>query len=333
MLGQVHRTLGLVVFIGKNDESDARGHFAAALAADPAIQLDEDLATREVRAIFDDVKSSRAEAARAPDDEGPVAGAAGQPDGESPHLPGNPPPVERADPADCPPGLPGCPDAAGPDAPAPETSKKRTSNWVLLSVQQDLLLIGSAQRACSEGSSFACFDDSGTYYDRNPYDRQGGDVSSGPNVATTRVLAGYDRAIIGGLALGLRVGLAFRGGPKTPGGRAFMPLHAEGRVAWWFGGFEPRKGPRFFVALGGGLAQVDGRVSVSVYDTEQDYKNDKRTTFDAWKKAGTGFASFGAGALLGLTPNSGVLVEMRVMEMFGGWATVLAPQLGYSLGF
>jgi hypothetical protein len=267
--------------------------------------------------------------------------------GDPPHLPGSPPPAQCADPADCPPGLPGCPGqgaeaegggasdcvAAGTCPDAVGDQGKRTANWVSLTLQQDVLLIGSSTRACSEGSDYACFDSGDAYYDRVPYEGQGGEISGGMRLATTRIVLGYERAIIAGLSLGVRLGFAFRGGPAAPGGSGFVPLHAEGRAAWWFGGFAPRTGPRFFVAASGGVAQVDAEIPVVVYDNETDFMADRRTSYNAWRKTGTGFAALGAGALVALTPSSGALAELRVMQMLGISATVVAPQLGYAVGF
>jgi hypothetical protein len=282
---------------------------------------------------------------RALDAEGQVVGASGTRSaplvvpirnvlqGEPPYLPGSPPPAQCADAADCPPGLPGCPEAKSPDkGPSGAAPAATTSNWVTLSIQQDFLFVGSAMGACGSESDYVCFSGDEYYYGI-PYSEQGGEISGGGLAATTRILAGYDRVITGGLALGVSVGVALRGGPLTPGGDSFLPIHAEGRVAYWFGGFAPRTGPRFFLAASGGVAQVDAKVRVVSYLDENDFMADKRTEHDAWRKTGTGFASLGGGALWALTPSSGILGELRVMQMFGASGTVLAPQLGYALGF
>ena len=108
-----------------------------------------------------------------------------------------------------------------------------------------------------------------------------------------------------------------------------MPLHAEGRLAWWFGGFAPRTGPRFFLAASGGLAQVDAELPVHVYESEAAYLANRITEYRAFRKTGTGFVALGGGALLALTASSGVLAEVRVMQMLdvGGHGAGAEPGL------
>lgn len=205
-------------------------------------------------------------------------------------------------------------------------------NWLSLSAQQDLMFIGSSSRACSADSDYACFGADDAYYDRVPYEGEGGEISGGLDAATTRFMVGYELALVAGLAAGVRVGFAIGGAPTAPGGNAFFPLHAEGRLAWWFGGFAPRTGPRFFLAASGGLAQVDAQVPVYVYEDAAAYQANRSTEYQAYRKTGTGFVALGGGALVALTPSSGVVAEVRVMQMLDVSATVLAPSLGYAVG-
>ena len=104
------------------------------------------------------------------------------------------------------------------------------------------------------------------------------------------------QVVIENFSLGVRLGYAFGGGPEVPNGSAFLPVHAAGRVGYWFGS-EPfgRTGLRPFVFLTGGMAQIDTRVLVTVYEGDDAYVNDQRTKLHAWRKAGSAFVGGGVG--------------------------------------
>lgn len=259
--------------------------------------------------------------------------------GEPPHLPGQAPPSKCVDSGDCPPEFPGCKalgekePCEGDDCPDAKPVDDFKRNYVSLAVQQDFLFLSGGTNVCSGEGDYQCFRTTGEFYDRVPYDKSGGEVAGGIGASTTRIMAGYDR-VIWRFTLGVRVGFAFGGGPQAPGGLAFVPVHAEGRAAFWFGS-EPfkNKGPRFYLTAGGGLAQADSKVSVIVYENEQDFKDDKRLTLDAWRKAGTGFLAFGAGFLYAITPRTGPFAEARVIQLLGAGSTGMGLQLGYAFGF
>ncbi|MDC0745479.1 hypothetical protein [Polyangium mundeleinium] len=261
-------------------------------------------------------------------------------EGASPSLPGKPPPTRCSEAADCPPGLLGCPkpgeEKTCPEGevcdkpPAPSLARK---NWVTLGLQQDFLGLSGTTGTCSGGNEYTCFsgDD---YYEAIPYDKSGGELAGGLAAATTRIFVGYERVFGRNITAGLRAGFVFRGGPQAPGGAAFVPIHAEARAAYWFGadpfasaGFRP------FLTLGGGLAQVDASVKVTVYNTEQDFLADKRLVLDAWKKSGLVFIAAGGGAMYAIRPNTGPLAEVRLIQLFGASGTALSATFGYSHGF
>lgn len=330
---QLHRDLGVVYLGGMSRAEDAKGQFAAALKLDPVVALNPDLASEEIQAAFDEVKAGgSAEAALAPAEPPP-----GQADpAAAPPIP-PPGPVSAKD---CPPDFPGCTgstperrpcevDGSCPD----EAANGAPENWVSAGVQQDFLIIPGATNTCSGGTGYDCFREDGSFYNRVPYDRSGGELRGGIAVATTRILAGYDRAI-GSLTLGARVGWALGGGPEAPGGRSFVPVHAEGRLSYWFGD-DPfkRAGLRPFVMIGGGVTQVDSRTTVIVYETESDAIADRRLELEAWKKTGLAFVSAGAGAMLAIAPGHGPVAEIRFMQLFGAGGSALGAQLGYALGF
>jgi hypothetical protein len=263
--------------------------------------------------------------------------------GEPPHLPGQPPPARCPDTGDCPPEFPGCHgakepppscDPASPDC-VPEKPPAR-KNWISLAIQQDFLFLSGSPTTCAGGSGSAwsgydCFTGS-TYYGDTPYPQSGDQVRGGPNVATTRLLAGYDRAL-GSFTIGVRLGYAFRGGPTTPGLSAFLPFHGELRAAYWFGA-DPfaRTGPRPYLVVGGGVAQVDSSVSVIIYKNATDYAANTQTKLDAWRKSGTGFVGGGVGMMLAVTPRQGPFVEVKFVEELGLSSPGLNLQVGYALG-
>ena len=105
---------------------------------------------------------------------------------------------------------------------------------------------------------------------------------------------------------------------RRPTARRFLPFHGELRGTYWFGkGVFAKKGLRPYVHLGGGLAQVDGRVKVTIADCEpivddNTYNNcikgdpgvkDQTTgvPMDVWKKMGQGFITAGGGMVYAFT--------------------------------
>jgi len=253
--------------------------------------------------------------------------------GEPPNLPGKPPPSQCVDPADCPPGFPGCDEAArGGEA---GEGGPFAANWISIGIQQDVLFLQSDTAACTGDNSYTCFqEDSDEFYAEIPFDGGGNEISGGPARATLRVMAGYDRIIGSNLGVGVRLGYAFGGGPKAPDGEKFLPFHAEGRVTYFFG-TRPlaRKGLRPFVHLSGGLAQVDAKVAVIAYQDEAAFQTDNQLKLDAWRKSGTSFIGIGGGLMYAITPATGPYLDVRGMQMLGVTGTSISPQLGYALGF
>jgi hypothetical protein len=276
--------------------------------------------------------------------------------GEPPHLPGGKPPAQCTQKSDCPPGFPGCDDGSdkkvcsssddcaedqacqdgacvvGDDA-SGEGPVPLKRNWVSLGLQADVLAVPSATDACAGGTGYTCFDSHGSYYSAVPLAGADDAVTGGPAIATLRVLAGYDRVLGERVMLGGRLGFAFNGGPQRPGASSFMPLHAEARASLWFG-HEPlsRTGFRFFALLAGGAAEVDAGVQVDVYASAQAYRMGQSQNYTAWKKTGLGFAAEGLGTMYAFTPSSGVVLEVKALEMFPTTALGAAVQLGYMIG-
>jgi hypothetical protein len=274
--------------------------------------------------------------------------------GEPPHLPGAKPPSQCTQKSDCPPGFPGCDDgsakkacAADDDCPegracrdgACEAASDETpggafkKNWLTLGFQGEILAMPSAVDACAGGTGYTCFDSHGSYYGGVPLKGADDAVSGGPAIATMRVLVGYDRVLGQQLLVGARLGYAFNGGPQRPGAASFLPVHAEGRVSFWFG-HNPfgRAGFRFFALVAGGVAEVDAGVQVDVYASTQAYAMGQSQNYVAWKKTGLGFAAEGLGAMYAITPSSGIVLELKALEMFPTTGLGGGLQLGYAIG-
>src|SRR5580658_106996 len=273
--------------------------------------------------------------------------------GEPPHLPRAKPPSQCTQKSDCPPGFPGCDDgsskracAADDDCPEGqacqdgtcEVSDERTRkafkrNWLTLGIQGEILSLPSAVDACAGGTGYTCFDSHGTYYSGIPLKGADDAVSGGPAIATMRVLVGYDRVLGRQLMVGGRLGYAFNGGPQRPGAASFLPVHAEGRVSFWFG-HDPlsRAGFRSFALVAGGVAEVDAGVQVDVYASTQAYAMGQSQNYVAWKKTGLGFAAEGLGAMYAITPSSGIVLELKALEMFPTTGLGGGLQLGYAIG-
>jgi hypothetical protein len=292
--------------------------------------------------------------------------------GEAPHLPDRSPPAKCPDAIDCPPDFPGgCPGAktpeerpCDPDKPDDTDCKKPEApvrkNWLSLAVQLDWMIVPGNSTACGGSGSpffspYQCYYPSGSMTPGQPYnnieydgpDNKGGaaygdTVKGGPALATVRILAGYDR-VIGNFTLGVRAGVALRGGPS-----GFLPFHGEARVAFWFG-HEPfaRSGVRPYVLVNGGVAQVEAAVGVKVYDCgttnatpasclpkyQQEVAAGNTLKLDAWKPAGNGFIGGGLGMLVAISPRHGPFLEAKFAEFIPIAAPGFNLQAGYAFGF
>jgi hypothetical protein len=279
----------------------------------------------------------------------------GELQGEPPHLPDKDPAPRCTQKTDCPPGFPGCHNdsekvacvseedcqtgqectggfCTGEAEPPPEVEAPFKQNWLSIAFQADLLLVPSKTDACAGGTGYTCFN--GSQYD-NSMPLHGADdtVNGGPAIGTMRALLGYDRVLGENIMIGARLGYAFNGGPQRSGAAAFLPVHAEARGAYWFG-HDPlgKSGMRFFVLGGVGAAEVDASVPVDTYSTITAYKSMQSNNYSAWRKTGQGFGEVGLGAMFALTPNTGILAELKGMELFPTAGTAAGLQLGYTLG-
>ena len=186
-------------------------------------------------------------------------------DGDAPHLPDAPPPDR-------------CKDVCVGDdcAGSGGGAKHPRNNWFILSVQQDLAIVGAGTSVCDEANqtagAYSCFRAAGSQYHGIPLDDPGDNVNGGLAPATTRLRIGFDRVLVAGLVIGVRLGYVLHGlGPRADGGHAPLPFDAEGRLAYWFrDDVFSNPGVRPFIFVAGGAAQVDAKFDVKVIeDTSQ----------------------------------------------------------------
>ncbi len=243
----------------------------------------------------------------------------------------------------------------------------------------DLWITSATKDVCGQKSAYAgtysCYQQGSRAVNTDPAgpdsmvtvplgaDGYAGNINSGMSVATMRLLASLDYALTPNVTIGGRAGFAFRGGPQSikynlgapAESTSFLPIHVEARAAYWF---KPLSMPGIhpYVHLGGGMAQVDGKVTVQAYRqstyactapgqgtcnalglTTTDPKTNQVdgfgiVSYDAWRKMGQGFGTIGGGALFPLGDNGGVLLNLNIMFMLPNSGTVLEPSLGYVLG-
>ena len=284
--------------------------------------------------------------------------------GRAPRYPNRPPPKRcsaggeaapltplKLSDSDCPPGIAGC---KGVDKPMsctttdecsgsetcvsgtcqlPEAEQPIKANLLSLSFQQDFLLLPSAKNACNGGENYACWNRSNSKYFSDPAIVGVDDsVNGGAALATSRLMAGYDRVIGGNLAVGGRLGVALNEGPARPKGAASLPVHLEARAAYWFGQrVFAKKGLRFFVNGALGAAEVDAVFAVQARDAAPSNYG-QLNNLNAWTKTGMAFGAVGAGGMWAFGATHGVTLEAKVMELFPTAGTAFGVQLGYLYG-
>jgi len=257
-------------------------------------------------------------------------------------------------------------------------SSKFKKNWLGLHFAQDIAIIGGSD-VCSAASrsnnGYACYVEGTTDQPYNGDPFPGAGISTGTVIATRRLMLSFDRAVSANITVGVRLGIAFGGGPpagKGPDdqgrprdpatrqplpatdGTAFLPFHGELRLAYWFGkGVLAKKGLRPYAHVGGGIAQVDGKVKVTLADCPYDLPDNQyyacingdksvanedlnvtRTyRVDAWRKMGQGFITAGGGVMYAFTPQIGAQLNLNLMVMLPSSGVVIQPSIGAVYGF
>jgi hypothetical protein len=196
-------------------------------------------------------------------------------------------------------------------------------------------------RESQSAARYACFRADEEQYVGVP--DPGGAVSPTLAYGTTRILLHAERPVAFGFSVGGRLGFAFGGGPGPANGPAFLPLHAEIRLAYWtLGGLgSDRRFSLFTLALAG-VGQIDAKRSVAIQECRDPIQgcepaqnaqsggpNPDRQELDAYVKLGQGFAGLGLGASYRFFDESAVIAEVRLMETFPTNGTALSLSLSY----
>lgn len=297
---ELHLDLAIVYLAGLKKKDKGKKEMQAALAADAGVQLDPDFTTPEVEKAFV---------------------AAG---GIKPEPPASPPEAEP-DEQDAPPPKPVAEES---------TDAGQVKNWLSAAFQLDFLAYSQTSDVCSGADQYQCFLQ-GQSYTGPIYAGSGNQLQGGIGVATKRVLVGYERLLGDNVTLGARLGFAFGGSPKatTGSGSAFLPLHAELRGSYWFGNTPFASGGlRGYAGLAGGVAEVDGHVTVEYYADAVGYQQNAKGKLDAWRKTGNAFAGAHVGLAYGMGSQQQLLLELRLLQMLGAGATGGALSLGYGFG-
>jgi len=222
-------------------------------------------------------------------------------------------------------------------------SEKRTpSVWLQLGLVQDVTFV-SGTEVCSPQSQidgkFTCIRASGSQYHGTPLPGSAGDAS-GVALGPTRVTFAADLPLGGSFGAGLRVGYAFLGqGPTPDGGKKYLPWLVEARGHYWFTGEAfSSEHVGAFVLVSGGIAQVDGKKSVTVREDTSvpppvgQLDNPPLQRLDAWHKSGVGFAGAGLGAFLPFGERFGVLADLRAIVLFPTPGFGLSAGISMALG-
>lgn len=258
------------------------------------------------------------------------------------------------DPANCPPGMPGCPServveiacAHDEDCEGDASCSwrgfcervARPRNWLSLAIEQDFGLVdraGACSVASQEQRGYICIRADGVQYLGNPV-LTNEPIGAGPG--PTRVVIGYDRLLFYDTSVGVRVGFAVAGAGPATGGAAFVPLSASVRATHWFGE-DPfaDTGLRGFLFLAGGYAMFDVETKVRVREDPTieatQGGNDLEQSLDLFKRAGDGFLGGGGGIGYAWSSWASSWAELSLEAAIPFGAFVLAPSAVTAFGF
>jgi hypothetical protein len=283
--------------------------------------------------------------------------------GVAPAYPGEEPPERCAERVLCPPDFPGC--AEGDERARATPGAFRPRRWLSLHFAADAGFHGGSNVCTSNNPDYDCFASGsetpfpgvlpedvasrpGELGDGYP----GTDIATGVTVGTLRVLLGYDQAVGERVTIGGRLGYAFRGGPTTLDGDSFLPVHIEGRLAYWpRGSWGSTLLPS--IHLGAGFAEVDlEKGGVAVRDcTEEPGRQafleciaatgnyapanspDLPTRqLDAYRKLGNAFIGIGGGLAVPLGGRAALQLNLNALLMLPSVGVVVQPSVGVAYG-
>jgi hypothetical protein len=324
----LHLSLGFVYGAGNKDFKGARAEFVKALKIDPTIELNPEMASRDLSRAFQDAKAETSGAAGPapgappPDNAGarPVPGGStsslslGEETSETPRRR-----VPRPE-----------------DRPNAAASSPFAHDSIALLAELDAAVLTPVDNVCSPGgpANWVCFDTDGSRYAGNPQPRlDNNNIKPGLALSTIRLVAAYDHLLSDRVSLGLRLGFAFNGGPTPPGGSAFLPIHVEARGTYNFDTEPARLIPFLFGSLG--IEEVDTKVSVLIVEVPcgVGYSSGCARTVSAWRRAGYQFLGAGGGARYALGDHGAIVGDVRVSVTFSSSAAVFTPEIGYAYKF
>jgi hypothetical protein len=237
-----------------------------------------------------------------------------------------------------------------PVAPAPRLERHRV--WMGASVEGDLAFLPSSNDTCvldpRTGSplttvGYQCVWGQSVFPPSQMVDRQirlgeGDQVGGGLATANARFLVAVDAAISDHVLLGGRLGYATATFPEDT--HAFGPLHIEGRVTYVIGERALATSGLFPVlALGAGLGEYSASVPVNVALAATFIPTAAPAgtlNVSAWRVAGPGFVSAGAGVRWAVTPDVALSVlPIKASFAFGNGpaALFLSPEITAQFGF
>lgn len=326
-LAVIHRNLAVVYIAGMNKQAEGEREMTLALAADPTLQLNPDIATPEVKAAYAKAGGKPGAGSSV----GPVllkedeSNAAAAPEDASTSTSTSKDELQATE--------------------DPSGGAARSNHWLSLSVQKDFFIHRETLGVCASQTTTG----SRSYYCKNSvgqtwgfHGEEGIDPSPGSNSvktgiapSTTRVMAGYDYAISDNLMAGARLGLAFGGAvhDELANEKPFMPYHVELRGQYFLGGAPlASAGFRPYLGAGAGLGQFDSFVQVEFFGVSDPGPDGAKYTLNAWRRAGNMFVLLALGAEYAFTPRAALYVEFQGLQLFGQAANVLALRAGFRYG-
>jgi hypothetical protein len=318
----LHLSLGFVYGAGKKDFKTARNEFGKALLIDRDLPLDPDMQSRDVSRTYREAQAEAAGASAVPPSTPPKPSATEALSGPTLSPVDEGQGISRSE--------------SGTSAPEPRSESPFARDSVALFAEADLALLTPISNVCSPGgpANWVCFNPDRSRYAGTPQPHlDNNNIKPGLGFSTVRLVGAYDHVLGLHWSFGLRLGLALNGGPTPPGGSAFVPVHAEARVAYLFIPEPASLVP--FAFLAGGVAEVDTRVSVLVAEVPCSIGLAPACArrLSAWRRAGFTFVATGGGARLAIGAHGALVGDVRLSVTFGSVALVVTPELGYAYVF
>lgn len=301
-----------MIYVAIKKTGPAKQQMKQAISLDPALKLNPDLTTDELRKIYQQAGGGKKQA--------PAAVAAPEPVAETVVLEEEPAPGAEEEEEDE-------EEETGSGGPF--------KHWANGALQLDTLLHKQTKDACTTSGAYFCYTAEGERYGfrGEPALRadQGNKVDGGLALATIRLLVGYDYHLLPSLSVGGRLGVAFRGGPvdDTADKQGFFPVHFELRAQRLFSDTAYRaKAFTPYVGIATGMAQVDSGVAIDVYQVD----NTERYELEGYKKAGKGFVGVSGGSYYLIDAKIAPFAELVFMQMLPVSAQVFALRIGVAYG-